>query len=83
MYNQFLRKEGFQVFGLDDLLAQERNFNLHKLISDIKVPKSTVYLVLDQILVSMGSRVVLVSKPGVTSNSFHQVIKTRHNNYSE
>lgn len=79
-YKQFLSDAGFQFFCLDDLIAQENS--LQELLSDIKVPKSTVYLILDQILVSFGNRVVLVKKKNTLTkgSTFQGIIKARHDN---
>jgi hypothetical protein len=80
-YKQFLSDVGVQAFSLNDLLGPEKN-STRKFLSAIKASKSTIYLTLDQILVSLGQQVVLLSKRlGHERNipsSFQTVIKTRH-----
>mmetsp|Transcript_25117 Transcript_25117/g.38016 ORF Transcript_25117/g.38016 Transcript_25117/m.38016 type:complete len:127 (+) Transcript_25117:976-1356(+) len=80
-YKQSLSDAGVQAFSLNDLLGQEKN-STQKFLSAIKASKSTIYLSLDQILVSLGQQVVLLSKrTGHERNipsSFQMVIKTRH-----
>ena len=85
-YKQFLVDKGIQVFTLEDLFAQEQN-HATKLSSGIKTTKSTIYLILDQILVSMGKQILLVNKmkhldsfagEDAYGSTFQWVIKTRH-----
>ncbi len=77
-YKQFLSDAGVQVFSLNDLLGQQKN-RTQKLLSAIEAPKSTIYLSLDQILVSLGKQVVLLDRRNRNiHSSFQKVIQTRH-----
>ena len=79
-YKQFLSDAGYSTLSLNDMLVQEKSHKqkLSQLLSAIDVPKSTIYLVLDQILVSLGNRIVLLQAKFGGSSTFHSVIKTRH-----
>mmetsp|Transcript_56022 Transcript_56022/g.65448 ORF Transcript_56022/g.65448 Transcript_56022/m.65448 type:complete len:457 (+) Transcript_56022:328-1698(+) len=70
-YKQFLRKAGFRTLSLSDVLEKDSS-----VLASIKVPLSTIYLVLDQIMVSLGNRVVLQSKMGISTfqSTFQRVI---------
>jgi hypothetical protein len=83
-YKQSLKDKGIQAFSLSDLIAQEKN--LVEILSAINAPKSIIYLSLDQVLVSLGQRIVLlnmrVGNDGGngknTASTFHWVIEARH-----
>lgn len=76
--------QAVQAFSLSDLIAQEKN--LVEILSAINAPKSIIYLSLDQVLVSLGQRIVLlnmrVGNDGGngknTASTFHWVIEARH-----
>ena len=78
-YCQFLEASGYRTLKLDNLLAQiewkgHENFTG----KTIQVPTSVLYLVLDQISVSLSTWVVLEHR-GLTS-TFHTVIMMRRLN---
>eukprot|EP00986_Skeletonema_menzelii_P001098 scaffold298_cov130-Skeletonema_menzelii.AAC.1 len=71
---QFFEHAGLQAFTLNDLLAKE---DVSQMLSSIKVPKEIMYLILDQLLVSLGKRVILNNKMPQFS-TFQMVVRVRH-----
>lgn len=75
-YKQFLRDAGSRTFCLNDVVEKDS-----AVLASIKAPLGTIYLVLDQIMVSLGNRVVLHSKMG--GSTFQDVIKEWNTERSE
>jgi hypothetical protein len=76
-YKDFLSDHGYQAFHLDDLLEEQKNA-IH-LLPEIKVPRSEMSMVIDQNLVSMGKRIVLINRSGYEFGStFQWMINIRH-----
>ena len=71
---QFFEHAGLQAFTLSDLLVKE---DVSQMLSSIKVPKEIMYLILDQLLVSLGEKVILNNKMPQFS-TFHMVVRVRH-----
>ncbi len=73
-YKQYFEGAGLQVFTLEDLLVKE---DVAQLLSTIRVPNQIMYPILDQLLVSLGNRVILKSRMPQFS-TFHMIIRMRH-----
>jgi len=56
----------------------DNNDNIKSMIDKVDSEKSTVYLLLDQILISLADKIVLIKGERVTTGTFHNMIKHWH-----
>ena len=74
-YKDYLNEHGYQTVHLNDLLEEQKS--VIDLLPQIKAPSSVRNLVLDQNVVSMGKKIVLVNRSRFGS-TFHLIITIRH-----
>lgn len=73
-YKMFLKKAGIPTFDLEDLLVGCPDVMLSK----VNVQKSILFPVLDQIIVSLGIKIVFIQSHGTKRSTFQNAIELRH-----